>query len=230
MDYDGAGNVVALHARNEDGRAVLAGYTGYTGRPCTAVVGELVNHIHAGGYFDTTVGGNEKNIVLKLEQGSAYPNDQFLQDLALAVQLVVERDKIGSQAVTLDQDDYDGAYSAQGYISASAAQDILSAQLGRDDLQFVEKAYDLDDGDYEVEFILDGVEYEYEVDAYTGKVTEMEAETADDGRDDDRDDVYDDWDDDYDDDWDDDYDDDWDDDYDDDWDDDYDDWDDDWDD
>ena len=63
--------------------------------------------------------------------------------------------------------------------SASAAQSILSTQLGRDDLQFVEKEYDLDDGEYEVEFVLDGVEYEYEVNAYTGKVTEMDAEFQD---------------------------------------------------
>ena len=179
MDYDDDGNVVALNALNDDGRAVLAGYTGYEGKPCTTVVGELVDQIHDGGYFDATVGGHEKNIVLKLERGSAYPNDQFLNQLAEAVRLVVETDQIGSQAVTLDQDDYDDAYGDKGYINASAAQSILSTQLGRDDIQFVEKEYDLDDGEYEVEFILDGVEYEYEVNAYTGKVTEMDAEFQD---------------------------------------------------
>ena len=92
---------------------------------------------------------------------------------------MVETDQIGSQPVTLDQDDYDDAYGDKGYINASAAQSILSTQLGRDDLQFVEKEYDLDDGEYEVEFVLDGVEYEYEVNAYTGKVTEMDAEFQD---------------------------------------------------
>ena len=135
----------------------------------------------------------------------------------------------------LDQDDYDDVYGDKGYINASAAQSILSAQLGRDDLQFVEKDYDLDDGEYEVEFVLDGVTYEYEVNAYTGKITEVDAERQDDGNtsrnpdrddlDDDADDAADDWDDadDVADDWDDDDDaaDDWDDDDgDDDWDDD----------
>ena len=124
------------------------------------------------------MGGHEKNIILKLERGSVYPNDQFLNELAEAVRLVVETDQIAPQAVTLDQDDYDDA-TGQGYINASAAQSILSTQLGRDDLQFVEKEYDLDDGEYEVEFVLDGVEYEYEVNAYTGKVTEMDAEFQD---------------------------------------------------
>ena len=60
-------------------------------------------------------------------------------------------------------------------------------------MQFVEKDYDLDDGDYEVEFILDGVEYEYEVDAYTGKVKEVDIDHRDDDRyDDDWDDRFDD--------------------------------------
>ena len=40
----------------------------------------------------------------------------------------------------------------------------------------VEKDYDLDDGEYEMEFVLDGVAYEYEVNAVTGKVAEMDIE------------------------------------------------------
>ena len=179
MDYDEVGNVVTLTGLNEDGKAVLASYTGYEGKPCTTVVGELVDEINAGGYFDATIDGHEKNIVLKLERGSAYPNDQFLNELAEAVRLVVEADQIGSQTVALDNDDYDDTYGDKGYINAAAAQNILSTQLGRDDIQFVEKDYDLDDGEYEVEFVMDGVEYEYEVNAVTGKVTEMDAEYQD---------------------------------------------------
>ena len=179
IDYDKAGNVVALTGLNADGQAVLASYTGYEGRSCTAVVSELVDAINAGGYFDATIDGHEKNIVLKMERGSAYPSDQFLNDLAEAVRLVVEADQIGSQTVALDSDDYDDAYGDKGYINAAAAQNILSAQLDRDDIQFVEKDYDLDDGEYEVEFVLDGVEYEYEVNAVTGKVTEMDMDYQD---------------------------------------------------
>lgn len=179
IDYDKAGNVVALTGLNADGQAVLASYTGYEGKACTAVVSELVDEINAGGYFDATIDGHEKNIVLKMERGSAYPSDQFLNDLAEAVRLVVEADQIGSQTVALDSDDYDDAYGDKGYINAAAAQNILSSQLGRDDIQFVEKDYDLDDGEYEVEFVLDGVEYEYEVNAVTGKVTEMDMDYQD---------------------------------------------------
>ncbi len=220
MDYDDGGRVLALRSCNADGQAVLDGYEGYAGRPCSEVAGELVGRINAGGYFDETIAGQEKNIVLKLEQGSAQPDAAFLTEMEAAIRTTVERDGIGSRTVALDADDWDDAHEAEGYINAEAAQQLLATQLGRSDLQFVERDYDLDDGDYEIAFVLDGVEYEYEVDARSGKVLEMEADAAD-GFDDDRDDLgenrSDDWDDDHDDVWDDaddrydDLDDDWDD-------------------
>ena len=39
---------------------------------------------HVLGYFTDTIDGHEKNIVLKLKQGSGSPNDSFLTDLAEA--------------------------------------------------------------------------------------------------------------------------------------------------
>ncbi len=224
--YDQDGNVVALTGQNEDGKQVVSAFQQAKGQPCEEVVPALVERIHQDGYFDDTIDGNEKNIILKLERGSEYPSDDFLNQLAVAVQAVVDDDHIGSQTMTLDDDDYDPAYAQQGYISAKAAQELLAAQLHRTDLQFVEKEYDLEDGEYEIAFILDGVEYEYEVNASTGKVTEMDTDQVsgndqDDDWDDDRnDDPNDDWDDDRNDDPNDDWDDDRNDDQDDDWDDD----------
>lgn len=184
--YDASGNVVSLTGLNEDGKSVLAGCPDYQGQPCKTVVPQLVSQIDDDGYFNTTIEGQDRNIVLKMERGSEYPSEAFLEELAAAVRTEVEADQIGSRAVTLDEDDYDDAYGDKGYINAGAAQEILSAQLGRDDIQFVEKEYDLDDGEYEVEFVLDGVKYEYEVNAVTGKVEEMDADFQDD------DDLYDD--------------------------------------
>ena len=46
MDYDDLGNVVALTGRNQEAQTLLASYTGYEGRPCTQVVGELVDGRH----------------------------------------------------------------------------------------------------------------------------------------------------------------------------------------
>ena len=176
VTYDDQGNVTALTGVNQEGKDILASYTGFEGKPCKTVVSELVAAINQAGYFDVTIDGHEKNIVLKVARGSQYPSDDFLSELTAAIQALVAADNIGSQMVLLDEDDYDEAYGDKGYINAQAAQNILSAQLGRDDIQFVEKEYDLDDGDYEVEFVLDGVEYEYEVNAVTGKVTEVEVD------------------------------------------------------
>ena len=71
MEYDHSGNVLALDGRNADGDSVLSGYTGYAGRPCDAVAGELVARMDAGGYFDGLIDGHERNIVLKMARGSA---------------------------------------------------------------------------------------------------------------------------------------------------------------
>ena len=221
MEYDDAGQVLALNALNGDGSAVLEGYTGYEGKPCTGVVSELVSRINQDGYFEKTIAGQEKNIVLRLEHGSSVPDEEFMNNLADAARATVEAEQIGSRTVALDEDDLDDTHPGKDYINAQAAEDLLAAQLGRDDLQFVEREYDLDDGDYEVAFVLDGVEYEYEVDAVTGKVTEMDVDGVDhddlydddvyddDIYDDDHDDLYDDdlYDDDHDDLYDDDHDD-----------------------
>ena len=121
-----------------------------------------------------------------------------------------------------------GSLSVSADISAAEVQRLIENHLGRSDFQILERSYD--DGEYEIEFVLDGVKYEYEIDAATGRIREVDRDEHwddDDRYDDDWDDRYDD--DRYDDDWDDRYDDDR---YDDDWDDRYDDdrYDDDWDD
>ena len=111
-----------------------------------------------------------------------------------------------------------GSLSVSADISAAEVQRLIENHLGRSDFQILERSYD--DGEYEIEFVLDGVKYEYEIDAATGRIREVDRDEHwdDDDRYDDWDDRYDD--DRYDDDWDDRYDDDR---YDDDWDDRYDD-------
>lgn len=91
LDYDMAGDVVRLNALNDDARAVLEGYDSYYGRSAEIVAAELVGEIGEAGYFDTTVAGQERNIVLKLERGSEYP-EGFLADVEASVRRAVAAD------------------------------------------------------------------------------------------------------------------------------------------
>lgn len=154
VEYDNGGQVLEIEGLNEDGKTVVAGFEDYKGKDCRTVVNELVKEIYASGYFTNTVDGHTKNIVLKMEEGSAYPDDNFLEEVAEGVREAVNTCGIASETMTVREDD-------------------------------------LDDGVYEFEFLADGVEYEYEVDARTGKILEADFDGNDDW--DDRD-QWDDWD------------------------------------
>ena len=105
-----------------------------------------------------------------------------------------------------------GSLSASAAIDAAGAKRIAAEHLGRDVSELRVLECERDDGKYEMEVLVDGVKYDFEIGASSGKVLECERDRRA-------------WDDRYDDDWDDRYDDDWDDRYDDDWDDRYDEWD-----
>lgn len=222
IEYDDAGLVTEIEGVNDEGRGVVSGYSDYQGKECRTVVSELVGEIYEAGYFNQTVDGHDRNVVVKLEQGSGYPGDDFLRGIEDDVRSTVGGFGLESDALAVAPEQLDD----RGYIGLDAAKDIVLSQLGLSEASFNDHEYELDDGVYEMEFTSGGVEYEYEVEARTGKVLEADIDGNDDW--DDRDD-WDDWHDDRydrDDDWDDDRDDDWDDDRDD-WDDDRDDWDDD---
>ena len=48
----------------------MGDYTGYEGRECRTVVSDLVGEIYEAGHFNQTVDGHDRNVVVKLEQGS----------------------------------------------------------------------------------------------------------------------------------------------------------------
>ncbi len=233
VEYDKQGLVLEIEGLNDDGKSVISQYQDYQGKACAEVVRELVQQIHQGGYFENQLAGHTRNIVVKLEDGSVCPNGEFLEEVADGVREAVNQIGISSVPMMVGTDDLDD----QGRIGTAKARELALNQMGLTDAVFSEGEYELDDGIYELEFTADGVEYEYEVDAITGKVLEADYDRNDDWHAWNDDDQYDDdWDDQYDDDWDDEddqYDDDWDDEddqYDDDWDDEDDQYDDDWDD
>lgn len=194
--YDAQGKVVEVEGVNDDGRSVVGGYDGYEGRDTGAVMGELVYEISDDGYFDGGINGRGRNIVLKMADGSSAPSDDFMEQVADSVRTAASGCGLTSSAYALDQDDLDDS----GLIGIEAAKEIVLGQLGIDpaSASFRDHEYELDDGVYELEFVYEGVEYDYEVDARTGKVLEADLEGNDDWDDrdlwddDDADDAWDD--------------------------------------
>ena len=182
VEYDKNGMVLEIEGLNKDGKTVVKDVKDYQGKDCRTVVNELVREIYADGYFEKTVDGHTKNIVLKLEEGSVYVSDEFLQDVADGVREAVQECGIGAKAMTVSEGDLDDA----GHIGQNKAKELVLAQLGLESASFRDHEYEQDDGVYEIEFTAGGVEYEYEVDARTGKVLEADIDGNDDW--DDRDD------------------------------------------
>ncbi len=176
IDYDSQGLVQDVDGKNEDGKKVVENYADFSGKDCQTVVAELVEEIYQEGYFDNTIDGHTKNIVVKLEAGSKYPDDAFLQEVAQGARSAIEAHKLSSSAMTVGEDDY----AENGYIGLDKAKELVLAQLGLDEAKFTEKEYELDDGVYELEFTADGTEYDFEVDAVTGKIMKADYENNDD--------------------------------------------------
>ncbi len=175
INFDVNGNVISLEGNNEDGANLLKDYSDYKGKPCKTVVNELVEKMNAAGYFKDKFEGNAKNIVVKLEDDRNDIYEDFIEELAEEVRETVRKNNIGSQTVVIDKADINN----RGFIGIEKAKEIVLTQLGFNEADFASKEYELDDGVYELEFTVDGIEYEYDVDAITGKVLKAETEIED---------------------------------------------------
>lgn len=197
VEYNDKGLVLEIEGVNDDGKSVVSKSDEYKGKDCRTVLKELIKEIYEAGYFEKTMDGHTKNIVLKLEKGSAYPDDDFLENVTAGIHEAIKDCGIGSSPMTVLEDDLDD----DGRIGQEKAKELVLAQLGLTSASFNNHEYELDDNVYEFEFTSNGVEYEYEVDALTGKILEANFEGNDDWDDidDDIDDAHDDIDDVYDD-------------------------------
>lgn len=175
IEYDKNGMVLELEGINDDGRNIAAAYADFAGKPTTEVLKGLINDIHEAGYFDNKVGGKQKNIVLKLGEGSEY-SDDFLFEMEDAIRQTISTIGLKSAPMTINEDDLDD----RGYINQDAAKKLLLHQLHLKSAEFTDYEYELDDGVYELEFTVDGREYEFEVNAINGKVLEADVDKNDD--------------------------------------------------
>nr|WP_130789789.1 PepSY domain-containing protein [Lachnoclostridium pacaense] len=221
ISYDKDGTVLEIKGVDRDGKEFLEGQDGYVGKSCKTAVGRLIRRLDEKGWFSENADGSRKSLVVKAEKGSRYPDDMFMREIEDEVRDVAKDREINAYIKVVGTHSLDD----KGYIDREAAERIVLEQFGlkEDSLKF--KEYELDDGVYEIEVVIQGVGHEVELDAVTGAVLDIDRDDDHDGHyDDDRDDDHDDdRDDDHDDDRDDDHDDDRDDDHDDDRDDDHDD-------
>ena len=67
VSYDENGMVTAVEGRNDDGKAVMADYTGYEGKECSLVISEIVAEINEAGYLVEEVEGQGRQITLEIE-------------------------------------------------------------------------------------------------------------------------------------------------------------------
>ncbi len=174
IEYDRNGLVVELEGRNADGKEVLLSYRDFEGKTVKEVLSELVELIYTSGKYDLEMNGNGKNIVVKLENGSAYPDEKFLEEIAESIRQITDSQGSQSETVVVDKTDL----KENGLIGLEKAKELVLTQLGLAEATFTQKEYDLEDGVYELEFTAGGMEYEFEVDARTGKVLESDTEPA----------------------------------------------------
>ena len=179
IDYDKDGKVTDVDGLNKDAKALGLREKDYIGRDCKTVVRELVKKISAAGYFENTIDGHTKNIVIKLDPDSKLPGKTFLRDVQAEADKAISEAKLQNDAIVVTGEDQD----QKGNIGLSKAKEIVLSQLDIQKADFYDHEYELDDGVYEFDFTVNGVEYEYEVDARTGKVLKADIEHNDDWKD-----------------------------------------------
>ena len=102
IHYNQSGKVVALEGDNQDGREIVETYPDYIGKDCEVVVQELVEEIHAAGYFVEEVEGQPRRVVLELDDDSQEPREDFLEDMSRSAQSALEGLSLGSTVVVED--------------------------------------------------------------------------------------------------------------------------------
>lgn len=124
INYNKDGNVQSVEALNEDGKAIIEGFSGYEGKEAKLVIADLVMLIGKAGYLVDDIENNNRKITIELEDDSVVPNEVFVQDIASSIQKYLNsvehknviRYKGNDQSDYLDFSDYfDTDYDVSDY-------------------------------------------------------------------------------------------------------------------
>ena len=94
--YDENGAVTKIESRNDDGKKVITDYTGFEGKECRVVIGELIALINEAGYFVEETEGEAHQITLEIEEGSILPTENFLNTIVAEIQKYTSSEKINT--------------------------------------------------------------------------------------------------------------------------------------
>lgn len=166
IKYNKDGMVTDVVGNNADGEEVINHYTDFIGKESGLVLEELIALINKAGYFVEETEGQSKQVILELEAGSILPDEQFLENMTTNVQNAVANLNVKTDVVT------------EAGISLEEAKKIALDHAGvkAEDVHFEDQELDRDDGVelYELEFYIDGYEYEYDIHAKTGEILKHE--------------------------------------------------------
>lgn len=180
IDYNRYGDVITLTGENQKGKDVVENIRSAQGRDCEDVVEDVVEELCRSGYLGEAADGTIRQLVLKLDEDSLCPDRGFMKDLEEEALDTIRDYKISSKTLVVE---IEGAASSDSsYITLDRAKELALEHLGAAEADRWDKDCELDDGVYELEFVVDGIEYEYEVDAVTGKILKAESDDDDNWR------------------------------------------------
>src|SRR5699024_168535 len=166
VKYNKEGMVTDVVGNNADGEEIIDHYTDFIGKESGLALEELIALINEAGYFVEETEGQSKQFILELEAGSILPDEQFLENMTTNIQNAVANLNVKPDVVT------------EAGISLEEAKKIAldDASVKAEDLHFEDQELDQDDGIelYELEFYIDGYEYEYDIHAVSGEILKAE--------------------------------------------------------
>ncbi len=94
--YDENGMVTEIKGRNDDGKEMVASYSGYEGKETRQVVTDLVEMIGEAGYFVEEIEGKNRQIIIEIESGSSLPYEAFLDEVVSDVHNCIQNNSWNS--------------------------------------------------------------------------------------------------------------------------------------
>lgn len=167
--YNGKGNVVEIKGIDRDGKDFLDGQKGYTGKKCRDALKSLVRRLDEKGWFEKT-SSSKPSLIIKTEKGSKYPDNSFMKDIEKAVLAVMDHRGIDAYVKVVTTQSSDDL----GHMDKETMEKMVREQLGLGADNVKIKDYELDDGIYEIDALINGVSYEVELNAVTGEIVDMD--------------------------------------------------------